>query len=74
MTQQVSVTRKELPAPDISDMDRKIVQITYQLGELPPRFLYIPKKEYSKEAEAKAIKADIEKMIGKPAETITIGP
>lgn len=69
---QVTVRRMELPAPDLEDPERKIVQVQYQVGELPPRFLYINKKDWSKEEEAKRIKEDIEKRLQPPGETITV--
>jgi len=70
--QQVRVTRTELPAPDIADPNKIIIQVQYQVGSLPPRFLFINKKDWTKEKEAGAIKADIEKTMAPPGETITI--
>ncbi|MBA7572679.1 hypothetical protein ES708_14463 [subsurface metagenome] len=46
--------------------------IEYRSGELPPKFLYIPVKEWTKEAEKELIKADIEKRLEAPTETIEI--
>ncbi len=70
--QKVAVTRTELNAPDLTDPNRKIVQIQYQVGELPPRFLYLDKKLWTKEKEAELIKADLAKRMSPPGETITI--
>lgn len=69
---EVRVNRTELPTPDLEDPEKVIIQIEYQVGELPPRFLYINKKEWTKEKEAKMIKEDIEKRLRPPGETITI--
>ena len=69
---QVRVTRTYLPAPDLADPERIIVQVQYQVGELPPHFLYIPKKEWTKEREAADIKKDIEKRMSTPGEIITV--
>ena len=57
---EVTVRRTELPTPTIDDPERKVIQVEYRLGELPPRFIIIPKAEYTKEKEAELIKADIE--------------
>lgn len=62
---EVRIKRTELPAPTIDDKDRKVVQVQYQVGELPPRFLYIPKAEWTKEREA----GDVAKAIKALAET-----
>jgi hypothetical protein len=72
MAQTVSVKRTELAAPDLTDPNRKIVQIEYQVGELPPRFLYIDKKEWTKEKEAAEIKKDLAKRMAPPGETVEI--
>ena len=72
MPQEVRVKRTLLPTPTVDDPDRKIYQIMYQAGELPPHFVYIPEKEYTPEKEAKIIKADIEKRLETTEETITI--
>lgn len=69
---EVQVKRTELLVPSIEDPERKVVQIQYQAGELPPHFLYIPKKEWTREKEAELIKADIKKRIETPPEIITI--
>jgi len=70
--QQVTVTRKLLPTPDVGEPDRKTYQIIYRAGELPPRFIYIPEKKYTKELEKKMIKEDLAKRITTPPEIISI--
>lgn len=72
MPQQVTVKRTLLPAPDIADANRKIYQIQYQAGELPPHFIYISEKEWTKDKEAAAIKADLDKRMGATGETISV--
>ena len=72
MTQEVRVKRTLLPVPTIDDPERKVYQVEYRAGELPPRFIYIAEKEWTKEKEAELIKADIEKRMEIPEETITI--
>jgi len=72
MPQNVAVKRSELAAPDLANPDRKIIQIEYQVGELPPRFLYIDKKEWTKEKEADMIKKDLAKRMAPPGETIVV--
>ncbi len=69
---QVRVRRTELPAPSLDNPGKIIVQIEYQVGELPPRFLYLDKAQWSKEKEAALIKADLAKRMGAPGEMITI--
>ena len=70
--QKVQVTRTELPQPTLDDPHKVIVQIQYQVGQLPPRFLYIDKKQWSKEKEAEMIRADLRRTLSPPGETITI--
>jgi hypothetical protein len=72
MPQQVAISRILLPTPTIDDPERKVYQIQYTAGELPPHFIYMPEKEWSKDKELKAIKQDIEKRLGKVGEVITI--
>jgi hypothetical protein len=72
MPQTVTVKRTLLPAPDLSDKDRKIYQVQYQAGELPPHFVYISEKEWTKEKEAELIKADLNKRISAKSETLTL--
>jgi hypothetical protein len=62
-----------LPNPQPGDPDRKLYQIQYQAGELPPGFVYIPEKDWTKEKEAAMIKADIKKrMESPPPEVISV--
>lgn len=68
----VTVKRTLLPAPDLTDPTRKIYQIQYQVGELPPHFIYMPEKEWSAAKEATAIKADLDKRMSATPQTITI--
>lgn len=72
MPQEVRVKRTLLPTPTIDDPQRRTYQIEYQAGELPPHFIYITEKEWTKEKEAAAIKADIHKRVTAPTETISI--
>ena len=72
MPQVVKVTRTSLPTPTIDEPDRKVYQIQYTIGELPPHFVYIPVAEWTIEKEAKLIKADIEKRMKAVGETITL--
>ena len=48
------------------------VQIQYQLGSLPPRFLYMDKDQWTKEREAAAIKGDIARTMAAPGEIINV--
>ncbi len=70
--QQVRVKRTELPQPDLEDPQKVIIMLEYQVGELPPRFLYINKKQWTKEKEAEMIKADLRRALRPPGEIITI--
>jgi len=72
MSPQVTVKRTELQVPTIDDPERKVYMIEYRSGELPPKFLYIPVTEWTKEKEAALIKADIEKRIKAPEEIIEV--
>jgi len=72
MTQEVRVKRTLLMIPTIDDPERKVYMIDYRAGELPPRFIYIPEKEWTKEKEAEAIREDIKKRMEIPEETISI--
>lgn len=72
MAQTVSVKRTLLPAPDLADPGRKIYQVQYQAGELPPHFIYIPEKDWTKEKETKMIRDDIDKRMGATGETLTL--
>ena len=72
MSPQVTVKRTEMLVPTIDDPQRKVYMVEYRSGELPPKFLYIPVKDWSKELEAKLIKEDIEKRLKAPEEIIEI--
>ena len=63
MAQEVEVTRTLLPAPTPDDPERRIYQIQYRVGMLPPHFVYIPEKEWTEKKEKEAIQADIKKMM-----------
>jgi hypothetical protein len=75
MAQEVVIrSRTLLPAATPDDIERKVWQIQYQVGELPPRFIFLPEKGYTKEKEAKAIQEDLRKRLKTPPpETITLG-
>ena len=72
MSPQVSVKRTEMLVPTIDEPERKVYMIEYRSGELPPKFLYIPVKDWTKEKEAAAIKEDIGKRLEAPEEIIEI--
>lgn len=73
MAQEVIVKRTLVPTPTVDNPDRKVYQIEYRAGELPPHFIYIEEKDYTKEAEAAAIKADIKKHLERPpGETLSV--
>ena len=72
MAQTVTVKRTLLPAPDLADPGRRIYQIQYQAGELPPHFIYIPEKDWTNDKETAAIKADIDKRMGSTGETVSL--
>jgi len=72
MSPQVTVKRTEMLVPTIDDPERKVYMIEYRSGELPPKFLYIPVKDWTKEHEVKLIKEDIEKRLKAPEEIIEI--
>ncbi len=70
--QQVQVKRTEIPSPTLDNPKRVTIQVQYQLGSLPPRFLYFDKDQWTKEREAAAIKADILKTMAPPGEMVTL--
>ena len=72
MSPQVTVKRTEMLVPTIDDPERKVYMVEYRSGELPPKFLYIPVKDWTKELEVKMIKEDIEKRLKAPEEIIEI--
>lgn len=72
MPLNIRINRVLLPSPTIDKPERKVYQIEYAAGELPPHFIYIEEKEWTKEKELKAIKADIEKRMGRAPEIVSI--
>ena len=72
MSPEVRVKRTLLNSATIDDPTRKVYMIEYQTGELPPKFLYIPEKDWSKEKELKLIAEDVKKRAVSPGEIITI--
>ena len=72
MSPQVTVKRTELTVPTIDDPERKVYMVEYRSGELPPRFIYIPVKEWTKEKEAEMIRADIRRRFEAKEETIEV--
>ena len=70
--QQVRVTHRELATPTLDDPTKITMQIQYQIGMLPPRFLYINKKDWTKEKEAEMIRADLRTTLSPPGEIISI--
>ena len=48
------------------------VVLTYRHGDLPPRTVFIPKKEDTPENRAKIIREDIEKALAFKPEKITV--
>ncbi len=72
MSQSVTVRRTDLPTPSLDDPTKVTVQVEYRVGELPPRFLYLDKKLWTKEKEAELIKADLKRRMEAPGEVITI--
>lgn len=69
---EVRVRRTKLKVPTIDDPEREVYQVEYRSGELPPRFLFIPLKEWTEEEEKKRIKADMEARAAVKEETLTI--
>lgn len=72
MAQEVKVKRTLLPTPTVDNPDRKVYQIEYRVGELPPHFVYIQEEDWSKEKEAELIKADMGKRLKATEESISI--
>lgn len=69
---EVRVKRTELLVPTPDDPERKIIMVEYRSGELPPRFLHIPKAEYSEEREKEEIKKDLEARVAIKEETLEL--
>ena len=72
MTTAVKVRRTTLPAATIDKPERKVIQIEYRSGEMPPHFVYMDESEYTPEKEKELIKADLEKRIEVKEETLEI--
>lgn len=72
MAQEVRVKRTTLPTPTIDDPERKTIQVEYRAGELPPHFIYVSEKEWTREKEAELIKADMKKRLATTEETLSI--
>ncbi len=70
--QQVRVTRVEIPTPTLDNPAKITVQVQYQIGMLPPRFLYFDKSAWTKEKEAAAIKTDLNRVMGATGEMVTL--
>ncbi len=68
MPVQYTVTRTDMPAPDLSDPNRRLKVITYRAGQLPPRNLYMAAGEWTQAKEDALIKADVEKRMQLPGE------
>ena len=66
---QVAIKRTELRTPTVDDPDRMVIQVEYRAGELPPRFLYIPKADWTEEEEARRIREDMEQVTKTTTET-----
>lgn len=60
MAQEVEITRTLLPSPTMDDPERRVYRIQYRAGELPPAFVFIAEKEWTKEKEAELISKDID--------------
>ena len=61
--QQVQVTRSLLPSPTIDDPNRMVYQIQYQIGTLPPHFVYCEKTKWNEKEEKRLIQEDIKKQL-----------
>jgi hypothetical protein len=61
--QQVAVTRTLLPAPSIDEPGRMVYQIQYQIGTLPPHFVYCEKSKYTEKEEKRLIAEDLKKQL-----------
>jgi hypothetical protein len=70
--QQVQVTRTLLPAPTIDAPDRMVYQIQYQVGTLPPHFVYCEKTKWNEKEEKRLIQEDIKKIMGAKQTIVTL--
>jgi len=59
--------RREIPLPTIEGEPKAELWITYRYAKLPPGLIRVPKEKWSKEEEARLIKADIQaRLMAKP--------
>jgi len=72
MSPQVEVVRKLLGQPTLADPEHKVYQVQYQMGELPPHFIYVDEKAWTAEKEKELIKADMEKRLQVTKATLEI--
>lgn len=72
MAQEIEINRTLLPSPTVENPERRIYKIQYRAGELPPAFVWILEKEWTKEKEAQTIREDIQRRLKHRRETITI--
>lgn len=70
--QQVQVTRTLLPAPTIDDPGRMVYQIEYQVGTLPPHFIYCEKSKWTEKEEKRLIQEDLKKRLETKRTIVTL--
>jgi hypothetical protein len=70
--QQVSITRSLLPAPTIDDPKRMVYQIEYQIGTLPPHFVYCEQNKWNEKKEKELIQEDIKKRLETTSTIVTL--
>jgi hypothetical protein len=71
-TQQAQVTRTLLPAPTIDDPGRMVYQLEYQVGTLPPHFVYCEKSKWNEKEEKRLIQEDIKKQLETKRTIVTL--
>lgn len=64
--------RREVPIPSIEGPPLIELWITYRFGTLPPGLVRILKEKWTKEEEARLIKADIQARIEAKPEVVRI--
>jgi hypothetical protein len=69
---QVQITRTLLPAPTIDDPNRMVYQIQYQVGTLPPHFVYCEKSKWNEKEEKRLIQEDIKKQLETKRTIVTL--
>jgi len=62
--------RREIPLPSLEGEPKSEMWITYRYGTLPPGLIRIPKEKWTKEEEARAIKADIQARLQAKPEVV----